>query len=203
MRTEDLRAGRARHGEPGEGGGESDDRQRGARVADGAVLPGDGPLDVHDDKRGSAAGRSRRSGQGVFYGHVRRLCRDRPAYVGVRRVEHRGGHPQPVFPQPHFRPGRAVQQRRVAIHLLLHPDLDRSDDLRPDRLFPAGRGPHVPRVAEGMPAERFKHGWEPRQDNARYDEEPEEELPPPPPERPRGGDHIQRGPDDGFRRPSP
>lgn len=57
------------------------------------------------------------------------------------------------------------------------------------------------RVAAGMPAERFRHGWDPREDDERYDEEPEEELPPPP-QRPRGGDQIQRAPDDGYRGPS-
>jgi hypothetical protein len=59
-------------------------------------------------------------------------------------------------------------------------------------------------VAKGAPADRFKHGWDRREDDDRYDDGPEEDLPPPPspsPERPRGGDQIQPAPDDGIRRP--
>jgi hypothetical protein len=58
------------------------------------------------------------------------------------------------------------------------------------------------RVAQGLPAELSKRGRDSREDDERYDEEPEEESPQPAPQRPGGGDQIQRGPDDGYRRSS-
>jgi hypothetical protein len=54
-------------------------------------------------------------------------------------------------------------------------------------------------VAEGVPAERFKRGWRPDEDEEEDDEPLPEELPP----QPRGSDKIQRGPDDTIRRPWP
>lgn len=52
------------------------------------------------------------------------------------------------------------------------------------------------RVADGLPPERVKYGWQ-------RDDEPEDEMddafPPPPTGRPRRGDNIQRGPDDTYQ----
>lgn len=54
-------------------------------------------------------------------------------------------------------------------------------------------------VAEGVPAERFKRGWDPEDDEDMDDERSLDEPPPPR----RGGENIQRGPDDSLRRPWP
>jgi hypothetical protein len=48
------------------------------------------------------------------------------------------------------------------------------------------------RVADGLPPERVKYDWHP-------DDEVDDEFPPSPDDRPRRGDNIQRGPDDGYR----